>query len=256
VTIRTAAIASAPAVTATSGFVQIASKKTKGVQPVMKNNSKHSKPRPAKLRFSPTAWAKLLCLRDAGETEVCGFGITGAGDLLFVEDIVLVDQVCTWVTADLDDGSVADFFDAQVDEGRKPEQFARIFIHTHPGSSPQPSSTDEETFARVFGGSEWAVMFIVARKGECFARLRYNVGPGLDAELQVEVDYRQPFGPSEEDLWYEEYESNVRELEPAIEVHQKETKPVRDGIVDDSWPDAWLEYADFDMSERRHQYDF
>ena len=27
------------------------------------------------LRFSPTAWAKLLFLRDYGETEVGGFGI-------------------------------------------------------------------------------------------------------------------------------------------------------------------------------------
>src|SRR4051812_35743192 len=39
-----------------------------------------------RLRFSPTAWAKLLFLRDIGDTEVGGFGITPADDLLFVED--------------------------------------------------------------------------------------------------------------------------------------------------------------------------
>jgi hypothetical protein len=28
------------------------------------------------LRFSPTAWAKLLYFRDRGETEIGGFGVT------------------------------------------------------------------------------------------------------------------------------------------------------------------------------------
>src|SRR5947209_14095353 len=46
---------------------------------------------------------------------------------------------------------------------RSLEQFARLFMHTHPGNSPQPSATDEETFARVFGRCDWAVMFILAR---------------------------------------------------------------------------------------------
>ena len=41
---------------------------------------------PPTLRFSPTAWAKLLFLRDLGDTEVGGFGISAADDLLYVED--------------------------------------------------------------------------------------------------------------------------------------------------------------------------
>ena len=44
-------------------------------------------PEPPSLRFSPTAWAKLLYLRDLGDTEVGGFGISAADDLLYVEDI-------------------------------------------------------------------------------------------------------------------------------------------------------------------------
>ena len=47
------------------------------------------------LRFRPTAWAKLLFLRDYGQTEVGGFGITPADDLLYVEDVRLVKQVCS-----------------------------------------------------------------------------------------------------------------------------------------------------------------
>ena len=73
-----------------------------------------------RLRFSATAWAKLLFLRDRGPTEVGGFGITPASDLLYVEDIRLVRQTCTAVSVAFDDTAVAEFFDDQVDAGRHP----------------------------------------------------------------------------------------------------------------------------------------
>ena len=55
------------------------------------------------LTFSPTAWAKLLFLRDLGPTEVGGFGITEPDDLLCVRDIVLVEQQCTETFVSFDD---------------------------------------------------------------------------------------------------------------------------------------------------------
>ena len=122
------------------------------------------------LRFSPTAWSKLLFFRDHGQTEIGGFGITSSEDLLLVEDFVTVKQEDTAVSVSFDDEAVADFFDAQVDAGRKPEQFARVWCHTHPGECAQPSSVDEETFGRVFGHCQWAVMFVLARDGKTYAR--------------------------------------------------------------------------------------
>jgi hypothetical protein len=207
------------------------------------------------LRFSPTAWAKLLFLRDAGDTEIGGFGIAAGDDLLLVEDVQLVNQTCTWITADFEDESVADFFDAQVDEGPRPEEFARLFMHTHPGDSPQPSSTDEETFGRVFGRCDWAVMFILARGGKCYARLRYNVGPGVEVNLPVDVDYGRPFEASDFELWHEEYVANVhRPPEPVkeTETEKQRTQSVRDAesFVDGSWRDAWGEYANYEDFER------
>ena len=47
------------------------------------------------LWFSPTAWAKLLYLRDRGPTEVGAFGICPADNLLRIEDVQLVRQFCT-----------------------------------------------------------------------------------------------------------------------------------------------------------------
>ena len=146
---------------------------------------------PPKLRFTPTAWAKLLFLRDLGDNEVGGFGITDADDLLLVEDVKLVRQTVTVASVAFDDQAVAEFFDEQVDLGRKPEQFARIWVHTHPGNSPEPSGTDEATFCRVFGRTNWAVMFILARYGSYVAKAvmwrpagileEYRETAGLDA---------------------------------------------------------------------------
>lgn len=162
------------------------------------------------LRLSPTAWAKLLYLRDLGDTEIGAFGISAADDLLYVENIELVRQTCDVASVAFDDNSVADFFDRQVDAGRRPEQVGRIWAHTHPGSCPNPSATDEGTFARVFGRTEWAVIFITARGGQTYARMQFHVGPGGSLLLPVEVDYRRPFAGSDHAGWQAEYLANVQ----------------------------------------------
>lgn len=168
------------------------------------------------LRFSPTAWAKLLYLRDLGETEVGGFAISHATALLSIEDVQLLRQICSPTSVAFDDPSVADFFDSQVDLGRPPQEFGRIWVHTHPGDCPRPSPTDEETFARVFGNTDWAVMFILAQGGQTYARLQINAGPGVVCLLPVEIDYRPPFGGSDEVAWKQEYAENVTSWHEAL----------------------------------------
>ncbi|MBN2579370.1 MAG: hypothetical protein JXB10_10295 [Pirellulales bacterium] len=202
------------------------------------------------MRFSPAAWAKLLFLRDLGETEVGGFGVTAAEDLLFVEDVVLVKQICTPLSVVFDDVAVADFFDQQVDRGLKPQQFARIWVHTHPGDCPQPSDTDEETFGRVFGATDWALMFILAQNGQSYARLRFNAGPGGEMPIPVAVDYRRPFPASDHDAWRAEYSANVQEEEffdrigpAALSDPGSEKKPFVPFGFDrdaDVWLDDWF----------------
>ena len=162
------------------------------------------------LRFSPTAWAKLLYFRDKSDNEIGGFGITEPDDLLCVKEFMTVEQQVTGVSIKFDDVAVANFFDQQVDLGRKPEQFARIWLHTHPGNSPEPSTIDEETFVRVFGNCQWAVMFIVAQDNRTYAKLSFNVGPGGQVLIPVEIDYSQDFGPSNRQLWDVEYEANIK----------------------------------------------
>jgi len=170
---------------------------------------KNHQPRRPKLRFTPNAWAKLLFLRDLGPTEVGAFGITRPDDLLLVEEIQLVQQRCTEAFVAFDDVAVAEHFEQQVDLGRRPEQCGRIWIHTHPGRSAQPSHVDVETFHRVFGHCDWAVMFILSRGGETYAELSWRHGGPTSIRLRVEVDYSQPFAASDHELWEDEYHSHV-----------------------------------------------
>jgi hypothetical protein len=165
------------------------------------------------LRFSPTAWAKLLFLRDQGPTEVGAFGISAAEDLLLVQEIHAIRQRCTEVTVHFDDAAVADFFEEQVERGLRPEQFGRIWIHTHPGDSADPSCVDVETFRRCFGRCDWAVMFILARGGACHAELRWRHGNAL-LPMDVEIDYSQAFPESDHELWEQEYLESVQVVEP------------------------------------------
>lgn len=162
------------------------------------------------LRFTASAWAKLVYLCHHGETEIGGFGIATPSDLLLVEALYLPHQETTSVTVGFHDESVADFFEDQVIAGRSPEQFGRIWIHTHPGHCPNPSSVDEETFARVFGGSDWAVMFILARGGATYTRLRFNTGPGGSMEIPAKIDFHHPFTGSDQPAWEAEYRNRVR----------------------------------------------
>lgn len=161
------------------------------------------------LRFNPHAWSKLVYLRDLGGTEVGAFGLTAEDDPLLVVDIMTVKQRCTSITVKFDDDGVADLFDDLVDQGIPPGRFGKIWIHTHPGDCPLPSSTDEATFARAFGQTDWAVMMILAQGGATYARLSFHVGPGGSLKIPVRVDYGRPFLGSDWHLWEQQYQEHV-----------------------------------------------
>jgi proteasome lid subunit RPN8/RPN11 len=196
------------------------------------------------LRFSPTAWAKLIFLRDRGDTEVGGFGISADDDPLLVIDFQLVEQACTDVTVRFDDLAVADYFDRQVDRGLQPSNFARLWVHTHPGRSAKPSSVDEQTFDRVFSQTDWALMFVLAQGGQTYARLRFNTGPGAALTVPVAVDYGRAFSASDYVAWDVEYQACVHEeqfppltasgFSPGIQVDAPKPRP-------EGWPDSWDE---------------
>lgn len=168
------------------------------------------------LVFSPLAWLKFQFLCHVGPTEVGAFAISDPSDPLYITNLVTVLQETTMASVHFDDKAIADYFDHCVDQGLKPAQFARLWLHSHPGSSAAPSGTDEETFRRVFGSSDWAVMAILSREGRSYARLQVNAGPGASCRLRWRVDWAS--WPDElttdllshhRDAWQQEYDRNV-----------------------------------------------
>jgi hypothetical protein len=222
----------------------------------MKNtkNTRRGRATPPALRFSPYAWAKLVWLRDYGPTEIGGFAVCRGDDLLLVDEIELVEQTCTAVTVAFDDVSVADFFDRQVDAGLRPEQFSRIWVHTHPGNSATPSATDEETFARVFGHCQWALMFILAAGGESYARLQWNVGPRGCLELPVNIDYGRPFWGSSEEAWQAEYDAQVALPSPTHCLPQSDDVSSAPDASPAWWQREWEEYLQQEREFRLYEY--
>ena len=114
-----------------------------------------------------------------------GFGITEPDDLLFVKDFVIVKQEVTSISVKFNDEAVGEFFDAQVDLGRSQSSSREFGYIRTLADSPEPSGTDEDTFARVFGACQWAAMVIVAQDDSTYARLSFNVGPGSQVLVPV-----------------------------------------------------------------------
>ena len=177
------------------------------------------------LRFTPYAWRKLVFLRDIEDLEVGGFGVCPSDDPLLVEDFALVKQECGLASVEFDDEGVADHYDNMTDEGLHPNQYSRIWIHTHPNIGAAPSGLDEDTFKEKFSAPDWAIMFILAKGGQTTCRLKFNNGPGLSAEIPIGIDYTVPFGAADieaEKTWKEAYESLVTDVvyTPQIGFHQ------------------------------------
>src|SRR5262245_37396330 len=171
-----------------------------------------------RLVFSPSAWLKLQFFCHAGHTEVGGFGISSPRNLLYIDDFISVPQQANFVSVRFLDDAVADFFDRCVDTGLNPRQFARIWCHTHPGASVNPSSVDEETFASCFGHCDWSLMFILGRTARTYARIAFRAGPGGCLRIPVAVDWESwpeylladPASLAEAvEEWQQEYEAHI-----------------------------------------------
>jgi proteasome lid subunit RPN8/RPN11 len=176
-------------------------------------DQKPERTRDAVLRFSPYAWAKLIFMRDAGDTEVGGYGITGTDDPMLVTDFMLVKQECTGATFEFDEKDSIDFLERMMDHGLAPWKTQNVLIHTHPGNDPTPSGTDEDNFDKNFSHPHWAIFFILAKEGKTYCRIRHNVGPGIEVELDCEIDYSGGFPKSNLTGWQKEYDDNVTETQ-------------------------------------------
>jgi hypothetical protein len=64
-------------------------------------------------------------------------------------------------------------------------------------------------------------MFILAREGEAYCRLRFRAGPGGDLVIPVGIDFQGRFAGSNGDAWAAEYEATVRQPEVRLPAHPR-----------------------------------
>lgn len=167
--------------------------------------------------FNVYAYCKLLWLRDRGNTEVGFYGICrDPKHPLYVDDIRMVRQSCTSASVKFDPEAVADFFDDMAQLGLQTFQYARLWMHTHPGASCQPSHDDEDTFSKSFSHQDWAVMFILGKTGDTYARLRMNSGMGVEQVIPVYVDYKSHFDAADHAAWQKEYDECWQKYTPPV----------------------------------------
>lgn len=172
------------------------------------------------LQFSPRAWFKLNYLMMKGQTEVGGMGIlTPDKNKLVVDDFVLIPQEATAASVEFDDDGWEDFVEEHAAKGLPADRYMRVWIHTHPGNSATPSSTDQKSWEATFGDFSWALMFIIARGGNTSCELRVkNDFITLTYQMKDSIDWSRPC-PVEGDRekWDAEYDRCVRE--PVAVVH-------------------------------------
>lgn len=171
------------------------------------------------LRFTLYSWRKLCYIRDLGDTEVSFFAVSRRDDPGLVIDVRMPYQTGSMAYTEFDEERLANFFEDMVDAGLHPEEFGRIWCHTHPGQSASPSGKDEDTFKEEFGATNWAIMFILGKgsNAQTTCRIKYRNHPELEhvlgthvsKELDVEVDLEADCPAINQDareLWKQEYE--------------------------------------------------
>lgn len=165
------------------------------------------------LRFTPYAWAKLCFLRDIGLTEVGGYLVAAADDPMLIEDFQMPKQTCNSAFTKFDPMGIAKLTEQLFDEHIHPSRYCNRWAHTHPANSATPSGVDEDCFIDTFGEMEWAIMFILARGGEIYCRMRYNKGPGFAVYPTTRVDWSVPFPGTDYEGWKAEYGALVNKEE-------------------------------------------
>lgn len=118
---------------------------------------------PKSIRIAGSAWAKALCWAFRKDDEVGFMGVTTAPETLDVSDVVMLKQEVGAAQTDLDGGAFGEMLEEMQDRGIGPVRCGKVWFHTHPDLSPEPSGQDLQT-VHTLGGSGWAAMVILGLK--------------------------------------------------------------------------------------------
>lgn len=123
--------------------------------------------------FSKLTWFRQNCnennvdgkdAKNPSFLEVSLMGISHSMEHVnYITDFVCIPQEASGgLTEPTDEGIAAHLETYFLDKEVPVLLCGRFWAHTHPGSSPTPSSTDEETFKKWYKDSDYGVMYILA----------------------------------------------------------------------------------------------
>lgn len=161
-----------------------------------------------KLEIMISAWNKICYCRDTHNTEISGWLISSSQDNLFeCNDFITTKQTVTAASIEFDDEDLARFSFEMIQKGILPCMCQKIWLHTHPGNSCQPSGTDETTFEEMLSkiaNGDFLIMMIVAMNDETYIRLSVKTEFGIFSKMMThEVVYELNNG------WDEEFKQNI-----------------------------------------------
>ncbi len=167
-----------------------------------------------KLRFSPIAWQKIIIGMEYSKNEIGFWGITDKNDGLWVCDVYVPEQEVSSATTDFKDGACLKYLTTYAKQGYAPYQLGRVWIHTHPGNSTEPSGKDRHTFKTLIGQSAIGCMVIFGQNHTAQAWLLLTNPEQLQGQFElkipVEIDWHCSYAGFN-------YESYIKTLEDAIE---------------------------------------
>lgn len=166
------------------------------------------------LTWSPYAFAKINFMMHNGDVEIAGFAISSKENPFYVYDFVMIPQNNMATNVEFQDDEIAIFQDRMMSEGIEPVECTRIWCHTHPNMSANPSGVDESNFKDNCGDGDWAIMFIVSKTNDIYARLKYRhpiTGDFMHVRMDVVIDWASEFYGSSHEEWEAEYNDNVNE---------------------------------------------
>ena len=143
-----------------------------------------------KLNFTAETWQQLnyMCKRCTHRDQV--FRNHTSGGQAVVTDLWFPQQTCTAATVEFDDEDIA----AQIDElqTHTPWMSASASGSTLTlATAPTPVAQTIQTFSKVLGHFDWAVMAILAKGGKSYARIKHDAPAGI---TDGKIEYKIPMG--------------------------------------------------------------
>lgn len=167
---------------------------------------------------------KYMCYSTPLEVSAYGFarGDQSFQDLLYIEDLVILDQECSTAYTTMDADAILEYYDKLADRDIPLQRGTRVWFHTHPVMSAEPSSTDTDTFAESFDGPDWSVMAIISQTDDMSARLKITTPlAAIEEDINIKVDWSSYSRDlkrmaMEMESWEEEIKTRVRKLKPPV----------------------------------------